>query len=81
MTVASRQACEVTPQITYYMTQQLAVGHLQDRATQAPTAYGGPFNVLNQPTDSGTTHMSIVDGEQAPSHRPAVLSKNASDYL
>ena len=35
---------------------------LQDNVTQPPTAYGGPFNVLNQPSDSGTTHMSIVDG-------------------
>ena len=35
---------------------------LQDNTTQPPTAYGGPFNVLNQPSDSGTTHMSIVDG-------------------
>lgn len=35
---------------------------LQDNMTQPPTAYGGPFNVLNQPSDSGTTHMSIVDG-------------------
>lgn len=35
---------------------------MQDDRTQPPTAYGGPFNVLNQPSDSGTTHMSIVDG-------------------
>lgn len=38
-------------------------GGVQEDRTQPPTAYGGPFNVLKQPSDSGTTHMSIVDGK------------------
>ena len=57
---ALRVAC--TPNSTLYTHQQLGVA-LQDNMTQPPTAYGGPFNVLNQPSDSGTTHMSIVDGK------------------
>ncbi|DBB10998.1 TPA: hypothetical protein ACH3X3_006479 [Trebouxia sp. C0006] len=37
---------------------------VQANATQPPTAYGGSFNVLNQPSDNGTTHMSIVDADR-----------------